>query len=221
MIFHYGCLAYDIDSEVCLEKPFEFALSRTDCRFTLAEAKYWLKSETGYCSKKCQVKINNLESEAWSYYNHVYYTVYYQLTSLTLSFNDLGEKVTTIHSRCYSSTSYEKKTIEIICETGFENVVNTSKDLCISTADCWDASKTCLQSAEGQIGVCICKSGYIGFGKTCLKENLKLNEKCQRNEQCFMVFGSVCQNDTCSCRQVSHLDFDCFYIFCINPFSRI
>ncbi|XP_062614114.1 uncharacterized protein LOC134275838 [Saccostrea cucullata] len=81
----------------------------------------------------------------------------------------------------------------VICKSGFEN----AKDLCTSTKKCEDETKTCL--LKGQIGVCVCNPGYIGFKNECLEGNLTLNGTCKRNEQCSMVFGSVCQNNTCVC----------------------
>ncbi|XP_062598948.1 protein kinase C-binding protein NELL1-like [Saccostrea cucullata] len=73
-----------------------------------------------------------------------------------------------------------------------------SYDLCTSHKECRDESKSC--SMTGQVGICTCKSGFIGFGHECLKGNLSLNESCQRTEQCSMVLGSVCQNNRCDCK---------------------
>ncbi|XP_061175895.1 uncharacterized protein LOC133184830 [Saccostrea echinata] len=47
---------------------------------------------------------------------------------------------------------------------------------------------------------CICKSGYISYNLTCYRGNLKINETCERNEQCTAASNSECQNGTCMCR---------------------
>ncbi|XP_062598954.1 uncharacterized protein LOC134260411 [Saccostrea cucullata] len=196
LLLYYGYSAYDIDSGVCLETPFYFALRGRPCWFTLTEAKVWFESEIGDCPKKCQVKISNLENEAWSHYHKLNYTPHYQLNSLTLRFNGLSENLTIIKTSC-TSLYTKRRNLKIICGSDFDKAVDDSKDLCTSTKKCEDEKKIC--SLKGQIGVCVCNPGYIGIENECLQGNLILNGTCKLNEQCSRVFGSICQNNTCVC----------------------
>ncbi|XP_062600466.1 uncharacterized protein LOC134262089 isoform X4 [Saccostrea cucullata] len=182
--------------EVCLETPFHFVFRGRPCWFTLAEAKLWFEAETGDCPKKCQVKISNIENEAWSHYHQSYYTLHYQLNSFTLRFNGLSENLTIINTSCTSSYT-TRRNLKIICRSDFDKAVDDSNDLCTSIKKCEDETKTC--SLKGQIGVCVCNPGYIGLGNECLQGNLTLNRTCKLNEQCPMVFGSICQKNTCVC----------------------
>ncbi|XP_062600465.1 uncharacterized protein LOC134262089 isoform X3 [Saccostrea cucullata] len=192
LLLYYGYSAYDINSEVCLEKSFAFALGDKGCSFTLAEAKQWFKEDTSSCPRQCLVKINNLEEREsrWSSETK------YQLAFIALSIKGFMDDFKRIERECRFSYK-EKRTLEIICKTNSE-ILDMSTDLCTLTQNCTEDSKTCLLT--GQIGICICKPGYIGFENKCLQGNLKLNETCQRDEQCSVAFGSVCLNGTCVCR---------------------
>ncbi|XP_061178297.1 uncharacterized protein LOC133186924 [Saccostrea echinata] len=168
--------------------------------------------ETHTCFQKCKVQIEGLRNSEWKYY---------ELESLALRFDGLSKNLKTINTRCRSI--YEKKTLEIFCKTGFEDE-GISKHICTQTKGCEDPSKTCLRSSTEQIGVCICESGYIRFGNKCLKGNLKLNNTCQRNEQCSGAVGIVCQNNVCVCRPgyVPLNDSSCFFLgisedLCTSP----
>ncbi|XP_062602833.1 uncharacterized protein LOC134264553 [Saccostrea cucullata] len=121
----------------------------------------------------------------------------YQVASVNISVNELSDNCTVLTTRC-NYISRIKKTLKIICKSDGENV-DISKKFCTSTKDCKNESKIC--SSIGQIGICTCKSEYIGFGNKCLKGSLTLNETCQRNEQCTVVLVSVCLNNTCTCKR--------------------
>ncbi|XP_062568711.1 uncharacterized protein LOC134230863, partial [Saccostrea cucullata] len=187
LLLYFGCSSYDINSEVCIERLFGFVSKA--CRFTLKDAKDWLESAD--CPKECHVIISNLSGTKWFSYG-TFYTAVYELRSIDLCFNGLSESLKTINISCERSFA-DSRSMTVICKSGFEN----AKDLCTSTKKCEDETKTCL--LKGQIGVCVCNPGYIGFKNECLEGNLTLNGTCKRNEQCSMVFGSVCQNNTCVC----------------------
>ncbi|XP_062576510.1 prion-like-(Q/N-rich) domain-bearing protein 25 [Saccostrea cucullata] len=89
---------------------------------------------------------------------------------------------------------------------------NIIKDMCTSTKNCEDPSKSCSRSYREEIGVCKCRDGYIRFGSNCFKGNLQLNESCQRNVQCSGTVGSVCQNNKCVCGSgyIPLIDSSCF-----------
>ncbi|XP_061167664.1 uncharacterized protein LOC133176564 [Saccostrea echinata] len=180
MTILYDCSAANIDRDVCIERPFLFASGRKACRFTLVDAQRWFDSDMGVCPQKCRIKIK-----------YLYDGYGYQLTNIDLNFNGLSDYFAT---RC-NNLNFER-TLEIVCKIDTENGI--SKDICTPTKECEEESKTCLLT--GNIGICICKSGYIGCQNECLKGNLKLNETCEQNEQCSGAFGSVCQNNTCVCR---------------------
>ncbi|XP_062598962.1 uncharacterized protein LOC134260415 [Saccostrea cucullata] len=204
LLFHDGYSAFNISSVVCIEKSFAFALGDKGCSFTLAEAKQWFREDTSSCTRQCLVKINNLEEREsrWSSETK------YQLAFIALSIKGFMDDFKRIERECRFSYK-EKRTLEIICKTNSE-ILDMSTDLCTITQNCTEESKTCL--LRGQIGICICKPGYIGFENKCLQGNLKLNETCQRDEQCSVAFGSVCLNGTCVCRPgyVPLNDSECF-----------
>ncbi|XP_062600467.1 uncharacterized protein LOC134262089 isoform X5 [Saccostrea cucullata] len=161
LLLYYGYSAYDINSEVCLEKSFAFALGDKGCSFTLAEAKQWFKEDTSSCPRQCLVKINNLEEREsrWSSETK------YQLAFIALSIKGFMDDFKRIERECRFSYK-EKRTLEIICKTNSE-ILDMSTDLCTLTQNCTEDSKTCLLT--GQIGICICKPGYIGFENKCLQ----------------------------------------------------
>ncbi|XP_062598924.1 uncharacterized protein LOC134260368 [Saccostrea cucullata] len=190
LILHYGCSAYNINSEVCLQKLFDFAWGDKGCNFTLADAKQWLETDTTLCPRKCRVKINNLDET-----KRVFDTKY-RLEFIHLRFNVLVENSMRMKRKCiFLDPSKDGRTMEINCKINAENLVDSPKDLCTSSHNCTEESKKCFLT--GKIGICVCKPEYIGFENQCLKGNLKLNDTCQRNEQCSVVSGLVCQNDTC------------------------
>ncbi|XP_062598958.1 uncharacterized protein LOC134260413 isoform X1 [Saccostrea cucullata] len=205
LILHYGCSAYNINSEVCLEKLLHFALGDEGCKFTLTDAKKWLEAaDSSFCPKKCRVKINNLEE------SQGIFKTKYRLKFIDLSINELIEDIMTIERKCSLLDSLkDERTMEINCKTNLEKL-NSSKSLCSSNQNCTEESKKC--SLTGNIGICKCRPGYIGLENKCLKGNLKLNDTCQRNEQCSMVSGLICQNDTCVRRRgyVPLNDSECF-----------
>ncbi|XP_062601278.1 uncharacterized protein LOC134262990 [Saccostrea cucullata] len=145
LIFHYGYSAYNISSDICLEKLLDFAFGDKGCKFTLAEAKQRLEGDKSVCPRKCHVKINNLEEKKWSL------TVTYRLSSIDLSINGLIEDSVAIQREC-GFVYRERRSLEINCKTD---------------SKLW---------------------------------NLKVNETCQRDDQCSTVFGSICQNNTCVCK---------------------
>ncbi|XP_062598956.1 uncharacterized protein LOC134260412 isoform X2 [Saccostrea cucullata] len=177
MIFQFGSFAYNIDREVCLETPFVFAMVQDACRFSLTKARNVFESEMSNCPRRCNIKMNNLKSGEW-----------HQLTTIYINLDRSDQYWTTISTSCRYANR-EDISIDIICKR---------EDLCTKDMDCEDQTKTCLLA--GLIGVCVCKPGYLGFGNECYKGNLRLNEKCKRNEQCSVAFGSVCLDGTCVCR---------------------
>ncbi|XP_062598957.1 uncharacterized protein LOC134260412 isoform X3 [Saccostrea cucullata] len=191
MIFQFGSFAYNIDREVCLETPFVFAMVQDACRFSLTKARNVFESEMSNCPRRCNIKMNNLKSGEW-----------HQLTTIYINLDRSDQYWTTISTSCRYANR-EDISIDIICKR--------EADLCTKDMDCEDQTKTCLLA--GLIGVCVCKPGYLGFGNECYKGNLKLNETCQRNEQCSNVSGSLCQNETCTCTQgyVQLNDSECVF----------
>ncbi|XP_062601277.1 fibrillin-1-like isoform X3 [Saccostrea cucullata] len=186
MTFHFGCSAYNIQSDVCLERAIDFAWWNQACWFRLWEARNWLERDTNSCSKKCNVKIEGLEERP-----------YYKLKYLALRIDGFVDNSKKINPKCSSSfTLYEEKTLEIFCHEG----VDTSKNLCTFTEGCKDGLKTCVRSPTERVGFCVCKSGYIEFGNECLQGNLKLNDRCQQSEQFSGTVGSICQSYRCVCR---------------------
>ncbi|XP_062586870.1 uncharacterized protein LOC134248492 isoform X2 [Saccostrea cucullata] len=193
MILHYGC-PDDFVSHACLEAAIDFAWSRTACSFTLRTAKSELESDRFTCLQKCQVKIDNLIEPKW-------YAYEYRLKSLALIFDGLSKNLQTIDNRCISSYTYPyERTWKIICNTSLQNE-DIGKNLCTSGKSCEDLSKSCSQSSTEQIGVCVCRDGYLRYGNKCFKGNLQLNEMCQRNVQCTGTVGLICHNQKCVCRQ--------------------
>ncbi|XP_062600462.1 uncharacterized protein LOC134262088 isoform X2 [Saccostrea cucullata] len=177
VIFQFGSLAYNIDREVCLETPFDFAM-RDGCYFTLTKAKTVFESGMGECPIKCHIKINNLKRGKR-----------HQLTTININLNRSDKEWTSTFTSCFYD-NVEETTMDITCKR--------EADLCTIDMDCEDQTKTCLLT--GLIGVCVCRPGYLGFGSECLRGNLKLNETCKQNEQCSVAFGSVCQDGRCVCR---------------------
>ncbi|XP_062589392.1 uncharacterized protein LOC134251039 [Saccostrea cucullata] len=128
LILYCGCSVYmyDINSEVCLSTPFNFA-SRKACKFSLKDAKDWFESERCDCQKVCTVKINYLYNSGWSDFDENYYTPSYQLESLAFSFNGLSENLTIINTSCSPSYNTYGIRLNIICRLGFENEIEQDK----------------------------------------------------------------------------------------------
>ncbi|XP_062568861.1 tenascin-like, partial [Saccostrea cucullata] len=86
----------------------------------------------------------------------------------------------------YNQTCYQ--------ELNFDNV-------CFSwNQTCKDLTRECSILRNQNVGICVCKLEYLGFGAICLEGNLKINQSCERNEQCTATQDLECQNGTCMCR---------------------
>ncbi|XP_062596059.1 uncharacterized protein LOC134257460 [Saccostrea cucullata] len=76
---------------------------------------------------------------------------------------------------------------------------------------CKDLTRECSIFSNHDVGMCVCKSEYLGFGENCLEGNLKINQTCERNEQCNAAQNLECQNGKCTCRDMNVLvnETDC------------
>ncbi|XP_062578687.1 uncharacterized protein LOC134240624, partial [Saccostrea cucullata] len=226
MTMFHGCSTYSIDSTVCLNRPLMLAMGKKACGCTLEYARKRLESDEGNCVQKCHVKMNYLY-EQYNYhliYTNLTFNglSVHMATSCNYNYGSYGRRLEIVcnsDGESYLSKdlrtsmkecndvfktclrSYGEQIGMCACKPGYIGFeteclqVHLKKHLCTSTEGCQDVSKSC--SLTGQVGVCVCKHGYIGFGNKCLKGSLRLNETCQRHEQCSEPSGSVCQNDTC------------------------
>ncbi|XP_062578805.1 uncharacterized protein LOC134240738 isoform X2 [Saccostrea cucullata] len=94
--------------------------------------------------------------------------------------------------RCVCKSGYVSYNQTCYRETNFD-------DMCFSwNTSCKDLTKECRLVKD--FGICVCKTEYLGFGEKCLEGNLKINQTCERYEQCTAVQDLECQNGTCICR---------------------
>ncbi|XP_062604978.1 prion-like-(Q/N-rich) domain-bearing protein 25 [Saccostrea cucullata] len=96
--------------------------------------------------------------------------------------------------KCVCKSGYVSYNLTCYLESNFDN-------MCFSgNKTCRDSTRECSIAHNQYVGMCVCKSEYLGFGENCLKGNLAINQTCERNEQCTAVHDLECQNGTCMCR---------------------